>query len=187
MAALVALLLWFGSIVFAWFVSLDSDSRSPILALIGVISVPIVAYFTQRSLERRRSLETSIREHKTKLYDDMIRGMLGMLGLGNQPAMGGDEMLEFFGRITPPLMTYGSRGVIKAWTDMRAVAVKNSNTDGGGDPYELVWSLEGILKAMRKDLGHQVRLQPEGELLRVFINDVDDMIARKKGAKGRLS
>lgn len=167
----VVLLIWGFSTGIAWFLSLSPATMTPIAALVGLILVPIITYFTTRSLERRRTLETSIRLQKTKLYDDMMRGLLRIVNLQKTAPMTEQETLQFFAELTPPLISYGSRGVILAWNKFRKVSI-----NGVGDGSKVMIAFEDVLKAIRKDLGHGVFMHQQGELLRIFINNVDETL-----------
>lgn len=165
---------WFLSLLFNWFMTLEPESMTPVAALVGVVSVPVITYFTSRALERRRSRETAIREKKNELYDSMTRSLMRMLDLQKTGGMMDTEILEFFADITPRLITYGSRGVIKSWGEFRKIST-------AGDSRNTVLSFEGLLKSMRRDLGHSVWTQPQGELLSLFVNDVEELLKPKSG------
>ncbi|OAV52204.1 hypothetical protein [Enteractinococcus helveticum] len=174
LAGFLGLLVWLLRAIVSWFLALNPETQTPLAALFGVVSVPIITYFTSRSLERKRSRETAIREKKTELYDDMIRGFMRMLNLKKKEPMDEDAMVDFFADITPKLITYGSRGVIRAWSDFRLASIR-----GQTDTSHLMLILERLLKEMRKDLGHGIVLHQDGELLSVFINDVDEILNKK--------
>ena len=123
-------------------------------------------------------MDASVREHKTKLYDDTMRGLMRMLNLGSGKPLDEKEMKTFFADVTPPLITYGSRGVILAWNKFRKVS-----RTVGIDPIDMMLSFEGLLKAMRQDLGHRVISHQPGELLSIFINDMDEAITKRKSTK----
>lgn len=168
---------WLVSAFLGWLLTLDGDTRTAVLAFAGVLSVPVVTFFTQRSLERRRSVDSAIRERKTKVYEDMIDGMMRMLDLRKQGAMTQPQMLDFFADITPGLISFGSRGVIKAWNDFRRVSRTNSDDVGA-----VMTAFEDMLKAVRKDLGHRVWTQQFGELIGIFVNDPENIPRKGKPA-----
>jgi hypothetical protein len=45
---------------------------------------------------------------------------------------------------------------------------------------------EGVLKAMRKDVGHSPFTLQDGDLSRLFINDIDETIAQRKKPKSEV-
>lgn len=154
----------------SWFVALPPTTQTPIAALVGVVLAPLIAFITSRVLERRRILETNLREKKTQLYDEMIKGLLSILNVGNSARKAGrssqPDIVKFVANMTPRLITYASPRVIREWNKVRLGAVR------GLSGFQLLFHFEDLLKAMRADLGHSSWLQPKGELLGLWINDM---------------
>ncbi|MDR0958937.1 MAG: hypothetical protein LBM23_01015 [Propionibacteriaceae bacterium] len=72
LAAIVTIVLWLGSHFFAWFATLPPTLQGPVAGACAVVLVPIVTYFSNRSLENKRTRENALREQKIALYDTFI-------------------------------------------------------------------------------------------------------------------
>jgi hypothetical protein len=165
--AIVGVLAW---LAVSWFIGLAPTTQTPVAALTGVVLAPLIAFVTSRVLERRRSLDASLRDKKTQLYDEMVKGLMNILDLGGAARKVGKnnaaEILRFFVNMTPRMITYASPRVIKAWNGVRLGAAR------GATGFQTLANFEDLLKAMRADLGHRTWVQPRGELLSLWVNDV---------------
>jgi hypothetical protein len=159
-----------GAILFGrWFFALPSETVTATSALVGVILVPVITYFTQRNLERRRSREEAVQEKKTQFYDETINDLMRLFNIDKSKSpITQDEIVAMFAKVPGPLLTFGARGVIVAWNNLRAEAVL-------GDTLRTATAMEGLFKAMRKDLGHPVWMHQRFELIGVFVNDAKDL------------
>ncbi|WIB64362.1 hypothetical protein [Curtobacterium sp. MCBD17_040] len=171
----LAVAVFLGWHIWAWFLGLPSKTMTAIAALVGVVSVPIITYFTTRRLEKQRAREEAVRKQKTDFYDKTISGLIGMFNLGrpNEPADQA-KMSELFVALPAPMLTFASRGVIRSWNDLKGSASRDSN-----DTKAMILAFEGLLKAMRKDLGHPTWSHQPGELVSVFVNDADTFFKKQ--------
>lgn len=171
--AVLGLVSW---LVMTWFLSLQPTTQTTIAGLTGIVLAPLIAFATSRALERRRGLEASLREKKTQLYDEAIKGLMSTMNVGGSARRAGKtsafDVVKFYGNMTPRLITYASPKVIRAWNKVRLGSIR------GMSGTQLLFAFEELLKAMRGDLGHRTWTQPRGELLQMWINDMHKIDTR---------
>ena len=51
----------------SWLSHQDQATRTAVIGAVALVIVPIVTYFTTKSVERRSSADKALREHKTQL------------------------------------------------------------------------------------------------------------------------
>lgn len=148
------------------FAKLNPALQTGIITAIGVIGVAIITYLANKSLETRRAVEVAIRPKKLELYQDFFTffmRVLGKDGVVKKPSQ--KESIDFFIKSNPELLTFASAKVIKKWGKLRL-------SMGDGDMQNM-FLLEDLLKDMRKDLGHSSCGHQKGDILRLFVNDID--------------
>jgi hypothetical protein len=135
-----------------------------------VVSVASVAF--GRYFERQRQIEVEIRERKIPMYKDMVQGLLD--GILNSKDSDNTAALEaLFRLLTPQLVTWASDDVIGAWTRFK-------RQSGDGAPIDVMFQFEEVLKAVRIDLGHKSGDLAKGDLLGLFVNDIQDHLPSTK-------
>ena len=82
------------------------------------------------------------------------------------------EQIRGFREVARKMLVWASDEVVRAWVQVRM----NSPSEGS---MAVVWKIEDLLHAIRKDLGHRSRL-PRGELLKVFLNDLEDYLQKQR-------
>lgn len=138
-----------------------------------ILGSVLTMVFTAKN-QKRREIEAEHREKKSKLYEEFMEFWLGTLmreKLGEEPATE-KEMFHFFHKFNQQMIVWGSDKVFKQYLIFRSRFQNAQNMK----PSEALGVLEDLLLAMRVDLGHANKGLKQHDLLRLFINDVDEMI-----------
>jgi hypothetical protein len=123
-------------------------------------AVAFVAVEFGRQREKRLQLLQSHRERMAPIYEDLLKMMARA---GSKP----DE--RFMREFQRKLLLYGATPVVEAWL----VVMRAFEARGEADPGTLLqW--EGVLFAIRADLGHDNAALKPGDLLRIYVTDADE-------------
>ncbi len=79
--------------------------------------------------------------------------------------------MERLQELTPDLIAWGTDEVIASWISFRKAGL-NPNKE---NPKEILLAFDDFLRAIRKDLGHSDEHLKKGDLLRIFIKDIDSL------------
>jgi hypothetical protein len=144
-------------------------------AVVGSVATAVVGLFGVL-WQQRRSEEARLREaHRarmTPVYDDLLKMFLDNLGSGGGiHAEAEDFMKDLKGR---QLLLGASTEMIRAFNDWQRSTV---TAQADGNSMSVIFAWEDLLRAIRRDLGHNDADLQRGELLRVFITDIDDHVA----------
>lgn len=174
--ALIGLFLWIAYFslgqIFNWYSSLSEGLQTGIIAAVPIILVAILGYFANKSLETKRSVEQAMRPKKLELYDEFVTFIMQIFSnekVVKRPT--DEEMMTFFVTKTPKLMTFASNEVIEKWGKLR-ISLSDEKTENE----QKMFIVEDLFRAIRTDLGHSKRGSHKGDILRLFINDVDNYL-----------
>jgi len=178
-------LLWLGwellTFIVGWVSAISSVQKPVLISAVALLLVPIVTYFTTRLIERRRSIDAITFAKRVEIYDKFVRFfMSSVMNKENMPEnipSKSVDPLTFMYEITPELLIYASNGVIKEWGRFRSDAAQLPSK---GNEKAVMVKVEGLLKAMRKDLGHSSLSMQDGDIARLFINDIDQVLGKSK-------
>jgi hypothetical protein len=180
LALLILLLYGLGRVTVALvrtFEGLNKQVAAALVAGFASVTVATVSVVGGRILERRAGREHALHEKKSAIYEDFIKGVFDIFDLGVPSERTEDETLtdmkEFFARITPHLIAWASDDVVVAWSRYRRSAAV-----ADADQMANLFAFEGVLRAVRRDVGHQGRKVQTGDLLGLFVNDVDKFIPK---------
>ena len=163
---------------------LTSANSAIAVAIIGVAGTVLVSVFSliaAKIYESRALINKEHREKKIPVYEDLIKLMFQILmsQKTGAPPLSEDEMIKSMLGFTQGVMVWGSDGVLAAWIKWRRMLVDEAAMKA--NPKEFLFLYEQILFAIRRDLGHKNKALIQGDILALFINDIDKYLP-KKGA-----
>ena len=145
----------------------------------------IVAIIIQRIWEKRYNKEQEIRNKKLPIYQKMINEFSYFFY--NDPNLKTEQekqkfqdekinrLIKFIADNNGELITWASDEVLKEWSLYRKIAL--SKEDQG---MNLMFQTEKLFYAIRKDLGHKNKNLLTGDILRFFVNDIDEVMEKLK-------
>lgn len=152
----------------------DPTVAAAAVAGASTVIVSVATLVMGRVFERRKAIEAEMRERKIPVYSRLVSGLMGMLLEGNRSDQSTNAE-NLFRELTPELMTWASDNVLVAWSRFKRGIGDNPSE-------EAVFNFEKVLMAIRKDYGHGGKGVAEGDLLGLFINDIDEQLARRNRA-----
>lgn len=160
------------NVLIVWFGSLSESVQAGIVAILPVLLVAIFGFFANKKLEEKRSVEQSMRPKKIELYDSFITFLMRVfVNNPNSDKPKDEEITKFFAEKTPELIIYGSNKVIKKWGKLRI------SIDENHENAKKLFVFEDFIHETRIDLGHGGASYSKGDILRLFVNDIDNYLA----------
>ncbi len=164
--------------LFKYLDSLQKEVAASIIAGSTTIIVSVISITLAKYKENKRSIEFEIRGKKIPVYVEFINFIMKIL---SQDKIGGKKMNEesitkFFMEFTEKLLIWGSDEVIKNYTRYKAKMLSTSTEKNEKGDVSSLFILEELLLAIRKDTGHKNKNMKTGDILRLFINDIDEYI-----------
>ena len=154
---IVGFLLW----IFAWsLLEADANIKSGVIGLVSVIIVALVTHYQTKKREISARHFSAKREGYMKFIDlffDMARSVK------NNRSTSEKEMIQQMMQFKKALIVWGGQEIIEAWNSFEA------NVQDGQSTEKMMWTLENILKAIRKDLGHDDSTLPSGSLIALLL------------------
>lgn len=141
-------------------------------AIVAVITAgaTIYAAIKTKSAERIKEIEQELRKQKAPIYEEFSEFILGKV-LNNKASE--DEMKEFVIKFSQKMLVWGGDNVINAWVDFR------KNVGNENFQYQVLFLIENVLFAIRSDMGHLNKGLKQGDLLTLFVNDMEKVFETK--------
>lgn len=172
--ALAGFLLW---TLFRAFITLPPEIATAIIAGSATILVSVLTLVLSKQWERRLEIEQEHRKQKLPIYEEFMAFWFKVL-LSHKPGMNPvseEEMVEFFSTFTQKLIVWGSDEVLKEYSTFRRQSYVLAEQPSSAH-LEPLLIFEQPLYAIRSDVGHKNRDLKLGDLLALFITDVDRVL-----------
>jgi hypothetical protein len=156
-------------------VGLDKAVIAAIVAASGTVlaSVGAVVYSQRRT--RKSAIAEAQRPQKIEVYKnfmqfvvDIMRRSMGEPVGDSVPTLPQVELEEFFFSFTRDIILWGSPQVISAYNRFRMLPQD-------APPANTVISVDHILREIRKDLGHSNRRLHDGDLMKLFLKNPNEI------------
>jgi hypothetical protein len=149
------------------------DAPGVIAALVTALGA-VLAVVAGRIYETRTAVEQARRERMASIYERLIENFYNGAS-GDDRAPTAEELQAFFEELAQRLLIWGPTPVIVAF-----ITWKRDITNLPEGSPETLLAFERLIVAMRKDLGTKSAGLDPGDLLRVFIDDLDQHLAATK-------
>lgn len=186
----IAFIVWLMREIIDWFNSTDVSSRNSVLGLTGVISVPVITFFTQRWLNRYQSKEQAIKEKRINFYTHLINFIKLSLSTSNKNLVIQQKLAsesrdihnihkeQQFMQLRGEMLAYASDNFIKAWDLFQNLSLKEPNKSSSQEAIEdysylILAAAERMFIAMRKDIGQKTSQSDFGNNVQIFIPGID--------------
>jgi hypothetical protein len=143
------------------FSTVQKEVAAAIIAGLFAVTVNVVV----KLLERKRAIEQEIRSKKIPVYEEFLAFMFKFMKakkLGTP--MSDEEQIAFFFGFNEKMIIWGSSEVIRAWSRFRVSVGEKS--------HDMLFDMEQVLRAIRRDTGHGDETLKKGDLLMLFVNDL---------------
>ena len=160
--------------LFGLFSQINPTVGAGMIAATATIIVSVLSVLGAKYLEHKAVLLKEHRERKTPIYEEMVALIFRFAfsqKLGLEP-LTDKEIVAKMAWFTENLVVWGSDDLLLAWNRFRTYAVNNATNPNS----EILFEIEKLLLAIRRDLGHSNKDVTEGKILGLFVNDIDDYI-----------
>jgi len=171
----VALLLAMGATLFwvlktggSWFLSQSIEVIAAAITVFGTVTAGIGAVVVSQQRIKSREIAEAHRPQKAKVYESFLSKVIEFMRNSDEDELGSEDMEsleEFFYEFTANVMMWGSPKVLKAYGTFK----------GSGGSNESVFLVDDIIGAMRKDLGLKNSGLKRGDLVKLLINDPENL------------
>ncbi|MBD9402097.1 hypothetical protein [Comamonas sp. CMM02] len=157
------------------FAEVNPTVGAGIVAATATVIVSVVSVLVAKRLEQKSLVIREHRERKTPIYEEIVKLVFRFafsekIGL---EALTEKEIIKKMAWITENLVIWGSDDLLLAWSKFRKSSIQTEEKPN----YQVLFEVEDLLLAIRKDLGHSNKGLKRGQILGLFINDIDNYLS----------
>jgi hypothetical protein len=159
------------------FNGVNTTVAAAIVAAVATGIASLLAVILQRRSEERQQFAAASREQKVDLYETFLRSWFDVFGVGvvRTPQESQDVVaasLETITKMIPAMISWASDSFLIEWSRLRRATIT-----GGSDEQQFnLLKFEQVLLAIRRDLGHKNQGIEVGDLLGLWVNDIDKFV-----------
>lgn len=151
---------------------LNSINSDLIKTIVGASVATIGAALTivlGKAWELKTKIRQDIRDKKIPIYENQLETFFKVFfseKIGEEK-LAEQDLIKAFAKFSEKIMIWGSSEVISAWEAFRT---------GSSEPQNLersILAFEAFILALRKDIGNSNKHLSKGDILKIFINDLD--------------
>lgn len=166
----------FFTIIIDYLRTMTSSLDAVILVALITSTITLLNSFYSRYSDNKNKRKEYLNAKREGPYSDFIELINKVSKQGKSGFNYSDEdMLKDVSSFNSKLILWGSPNVVKKWNDFRKQSSENSVEGNTKDTLILI---EDVMNEMRKDLG--VETVKKGNLLSIFINDIETVIGKNK-------
>lgn len=154
--------------LFSWGFIEAVQADAAVVGAVATAALGVAGVVWQQRQSEKARLREAHRDRMTPVYHELLKRVWQQAGQGSEEPS--EEVVEFMRDLKARQLILGApKEMIQAFNRWEREA---KATQERGDSVAFV-AWEELLRAMRRDLGHDDSGLPLGELLRVFMNDLD--------------
>lgn len=165
------------------FAATDKTVASALVTASATAIVAVVTLVLGKLYELRIHVQKENRDKKIPVYEDLLKFFFRMLNAnkedGSTPVLEDPEVVEFFTRFNERFIIWASDDVMRSWGTWRRQLPENTASPSPEHALRALFLIEDVMLAIRKDLGHGNKGLNRGDVLGLFINDIDSVLAKQ--------
>lgn len=160
------------------FSQLSKDVAASIIAAASTVLISVGSIIVSKLYERRKEIRKEHREKKVPVYEELISFLLKVFlaEKAGRKKLSEKEITIFLMDFTEKIIVWGSDEVIKSFQKFREETMRIPINKDEVPHIKSMFYLEDLMLEIRKDLGHKNKDFKKGDVLSLFINDIEKYI-----------